>query len=125
MKKSYVAGCAVLLTLLVSSFAAAQTQSITGKVTASQIASTGSIGVWEKHLNCHGEADCARTLVRAGGKYVLMTSKGTYELNDQAKAAQFAGQGVTVAGNFDSAKKTVAVADMEPYNSSAVSAGVQ
>jgi hypothetical protein len=125
MKKSYVAGCAVLLTLLVSSFASAQSQNITGKVTASQIASTGSIGVWEKHLNCHGEADCARTLVRAGGKYVLVTSKGTYGLSDQAKAAQFAGQGVTVAGNIDPSKKTVTVADMEPFNSSAISAGVQ
>ena len=112
MRKSYVTGCAAVLTLLVSSFAAAQTQSISGKVTASQIASTGSIGIWEKHLNCHGEADCARTLVRAGGKYVLVTSKGTYGLSDQAKAAKFAGQGVTVAG-------------MEPYNSSAASAGVQ
>jgi len=125
MKKSYIAGCALVLTLLVSGVASAQTQTISGKVTASQIASTGSIGVWEKHLNCHGEADCARTLVRAGGKYVLMTSKGTYGLSDQAKAAQFAGQGVTVAGNFDASKKTVAVADMELYNSSAVSAGVQ
>jgi hypothetical protein len=125
MKKSYVAGCAMLLTLLVSSFAAAQSQNITGKVTASQIASTGSIGVWEKHLNCHGEADCARTLVRAGGKYVLVTSKGTFGLSDQAKAAEVAGQGVTVAGNIDPSKKTVTVADMEPFNSSAVSAGVQ
>jgi hypothetical protein len=48
MRKSYVTGCAAVLTLLVSSFAAAQTQSISGKVTASQIASTGSIGIWEK-----------------------------------------------------------------------------
>ena len=114
-----------MLVLLASSFALAQDQTIVGKVTASQIASTGSVGIWEKHLNCHGEADCARTLVRAGGKYVLMTSKGTYELSDQAMAAKFAGQGVTVAGNFNSSKKTVAVANMEMYNASAVSAGVQ
>ncbi len=125
MKNSLVAGCAALLVLLASSFALAQDQTIVGKVTASQIASTGSVGIWEKHLNCHGEADCARTLVRAGGKYVLMTSKGTYELSDQVMAAKFAGQGVAVAGNFDSSKKTVAVANMEMYNSSAVSAGVQ
>ena len=115
----------MVLALLATSFAVAQTQSISGKVTASQIASTGSIGIWEKHLNCHGEADCARTLVRAGGKYVLVTSKGTYALSDQVKAAQFAGQGVTVAGNIDTSKKTVAVANMEVYNSSAISAGVQ
>ena len=125
MKKSYVAGCAALLALVASSFALAQTTTLTGRVTASQIASTGGVGIWEKKLNCHGEADCARTLVRAGGKYVLVTSKGTYGLSDQAKAAQFAGQGVTVAGNFDASKKNVTVADMMPFNASAVSAGAQ
>jgi hypothetical protein len=125
MRKTYLAGCAAALALVAVSFASAQTTTITGRVTASQIASTGSVGMWEKHLNCHGEADCSRVLVRAGGKYVLVTSKGTYGLTDQAKAAQFAGQGVTVAGNFDASKKNVAVADMELFNSSAVSAGAQ
>jgi hypothetical protein len=114
-----------LLALVGSSLAFAQTTTISGRVTASQIASTGTVGIWEKKLNCHGEADCARVLVRAGGKYVLVTSKGTYGLSDQAKAAEYAGQGVTVAGNFDASKKNVAVAEMEPFNATAVSAGAQ
>jgi hypothetical protein len=127
MRKSVLVGCAALLLFAATSFAGApQNQSsIAGVVTASQIASTGSIGIFEKKLNCHGEADCARRLVNAGGKYVLVTTKGTYQLSDQAKAAEFAGKEVTVAGNFDNSKKTVEVADVQIYNSSAASAGVQ
>ena len=128
MRRNFLLGCAALLVFASAGFGAAQNQSsITGTVTASQLASTGmtSVGTWEKKLNCHGEADCARVLVRAGGKYVLVTSRGTYQLNNQVQAAQFAGQAVTVAGNFSNQKKTVDVADMQLYKSSTTSAGVQ
>ena len=128
MRSNFLLGCAALLVFASAGFSAAQNQSsITGIVTASQLASTGttSVGTWEKKLNCHGEADCARVLVRAGGKYVLVTSRGTYQLNNQVQAAQFAGQAVTVAGNFSNQKKTVDVADMQLYKSSTTSAGVQ
>lgn len=126
MTKSLTVGCAALLALLAAGSVAAQNQSsYIGTVTASQIASTGSIGMWEKKLNCHDEADCARVLVRAGGKYVLATSKGVYALSDQTKAAQFVAQRVTVTGAFDSSKKTIEVADVQAYNPSAVNAGLQ
>jgi hypothetical protein len=64
-------------------------------------------------------------LVRAGGQYVLVTRRGTYELNSQVRAAQFAGHAVTVTGNSSNQKKTVDAADMQPYKSSTTSAGVQ
>jgi hypothetical protein len=101
--------------------------SYSGVVTASQMAATGtsSLGLWEKKLNCHGQADCAQRLVKAGGKYVLVTSKGVYQLNDQVKAAQFVAQRVTVAGNLDTSRKAIQVADMQVYNSSTATAGVQ
>jgi uncharacterized protein DUF5818 len=127
MKKMISAGLAALLTLLAVGFlAAAQDQSsYTGTVTASQIASTGSVGMWEKKLNCHGEADCAQRLVRAGGKYVLVTSAGVYQLSDQNKAARFVAQQVTVTGSFDRTKKAIEVADVQLYNpSSSTSAGL-
>ena len=119
-----------LLASLTVGFAAAQSQQQTysGTVTASQIASTGgssSVGTWMKKLNCHSEADCSRQLVQAGGKYVLMTAKGTYQLNDQSKFAQYAGMRVSVTGAFDSPKKTIEVADVQPYNPNTQSAGVQ
>ena len=66
MRRNFLLGCAALLVFASAGFGAAQNQSsITGTVTASQLASTGmtSVGTWEKKLNCHGEADCARVLV--------------------------------------------------------------
>jgi hypothetical protein len=126
MTKRMLGGFAALLVLVAVGSAAAQNQSsLTGTVTASQIASTGSIGIWEKKLNCHGEADCAQRLVQAGGKYVLVTTKGTYQLSDQAKAAQFVAKEVTVAGTFNNSKKTIEVADVQVYNPSATNAGLQ
>jgi hypothetical protein len=112
--------------LFVASVATRAQSGYTGFVTASQIASTGSgIGIWQKKLNCHDEADCAQRLVAAGGKYVLVTSKGVFQLSDQKKAALYAGHSVTVNGVFDTQKKSIEVADMQLYNSTTTSAGVQ
>jgi hypothetical protein len=83
------------------------------------------VGIWEKKLNCHGEADCAQRLVAAGGKYVLVTTKGVYQLSDQKKAAHYVAQAVTISGPFDSSTKTIEVADVQIYNSSSQSAGLQ
>jgi hypothetical protein len=116
------------LMLVAVSFATAQNQSYSGVITANQIASTGgssSLGLWMKRLNCHDERDCAQRLVRAGGKYVLVTAKSVYPLSDQTKAALFAGARVTVAGTYDPSKKTIEVADVQAYNASAASAGLQ
>ena len=125
--KKLVIGLASLLTLILAMSPATQAQSsYSGVVTASQIASYGAgIGIWQKKLNCHDESDCAQRLVQAGGKYVLMTSKGTFQLSDQKKAALYAGKSVTVNGGLDNQKKTIEVADMQLYNASATSAGVQ
>ena len=118
----------MLALLAVTAVATHAQSSYSGVVIASQIASTGgssSVGVWEKKLNCHSEADCSQQLVRGGGKYVLMTAKGVYQLNDQNKAALFAGRAVTINGSFNDKQKTIEVADMQLTNSSATSAGVQ
>jgi hypothetical protein len=125
--RNMVAGVVAGLAFCATGLVAAQNQSsMTGVVTASQIASTGSVGTWEKKLNCHGEADCAQRLVQAGGKYVLVTNKGVYAMSDQSKAAQFVARQVTVSGIFNSEKKTIEVADVQMYNpASATSAGVQ
>jgi len=126
MKKTLAARLAAAFALVaVTAFAAQEQKSYTGIVTASQIASTGGVGIWEKKLNCHGEADCAQRLVAAGGKYVLVTTKGVYQLSDQKKAARYVAQAVTITGPFDSSSKTIEVADVQIYNASAVSAGLQ
>jgi len=129
MRKSILSiSLASTLMFVAASFVAAQNQSYSGVITASQIASTGgssSLGLWMKKLNCHDERDCAQRLVGAGGKYVLVTAKGVYPLSDQTKAALFAGSRVTVAGTYDRSKKTIEVADVHAYNASATSAGLQ
>src|SRR5579884_2244763 len=77
-----------------------------------------------QHVRGHGRprADAARrqnqerkgmhTRVRKmGAKYVLYdaASKTTYQLDDQTKPAQFAGEKVTVNGSLDSATNTIHV----------------
>jgi hypothetical protein len=123
MKKTLAATVAFAALLAVGSAAAQKQASYTGIVTANQIASGLSVGFWEKKLNCHGEQDCAQRLVKSGGKYVLVTSKGVFELSDQTKAAQFVARQVTVTGAVE--KNTIEVADMQVPNPSAVNAGVQ
>jgi hypothetical protein len=123
MKKTLAAVVAFAALLTAGSAAAQKQTSYTGIVTANQIASGLSVGFWEKKLNCHGEQDCAQRLVKSGGKYVLVTSKGVFELSDQTKAAQFVARQVTVTGAVE--KKTIEVADMQVPNPSAVSAGAQ
>ena len=128
--KSILLGFAAVLTFVAVNTFAAQAHrdktTVTGIVTASQMVSNGTgVGIWEKKLNCHGEADCARRLVAAGGKYVLVTDKGVYALNDQVKAAQFVAQAVTINGTLDSSKKTIEVAEVAPYNAGATSAAAQ
>jgi len=125
-RKIFSLSMATLLISLAVGYVAAQAQSTyVGRVTASQIASTGSLGMWMKHLNCHSEADCARRLAQAGGKYVLVTPKGVYDLSDQKKAEQFAGMQVTVSGALDGPKKTIEVAEMQPLNSPVASLSFQ
>jgi hypothetical protein len=115
----------VFTLLAVGLFAAQGQGSRTGYVTASQIASTGTIGIWQKKLNCHDQVDCAQRLVGAGGKWVLVTNTGVYQLSDQSKAARYVAQVVTVTGTFDNSKKTIEVADVQIYTAPAVDAGLQ
>jgi hypothetical protein len=115
---TFLAG--LLLTFLVFTSSAARAQSpysgwITGYLTASQIAATGtgSIGMWMKKLNCETEADCVQKLVGAGGKYVLVINNDVYQLSDQKLAAQHPGMPVMIKGVLNYQKKTVEVADMQ------------
>ncbi len=50
-----------------------------------------------------------------GGKFVLYSAatKTTYQLDDQEKPRDFAGQKVKVTGNYDEASKTIHVESIE------------
>ena len=52
-------------------------------------------------------ASCARECVRRGGEWVLRVGDDVYRLKNQAGAAPFAGQTVTITGTLDKKTKTI------------------
>ncbi len=118
MKKIAIA-MGVPILLLSASFAVAKDKSFSGEIMDSQCAKNSS---HEMMLKKEGMGDkdpndpmvkkmCTQNCVKMGGKYVLfdVASKITYELDDQSKPEQFAGQKVTVTGTLDKATKTIHV----------------
>jgi hypothetical protein len=60
--------------------------------------------------------DCTLGCVKAGSQYVLYdaSTKTVYELSDQKKPEQFAGQKVTVVGKLDKASNTITETNIKP-----------
>ena len=60
------------------------------------------------------KAMCTKNCIKMGGKYVLYdaASKKVYQLDDQTKPKQFAGQNVEVTGALS--KDTIHVTNIEP-----------
>jgi hypothetical protein len=60
------------------------------------------------------KAMCTKNCIKMGGKYVLYdtASKKVYQLDDQTKPEQFAGQNVKVTGTLS--KDTIHVTNIEP-----------
>ncbi len=83
----------------------------TGEIFDSQCAMMGSHDQGYKMTNTSSAKDCTQACVKMGGKYVLYDAakKATYQLDDQDKAKEFAGQKAKVTGTYDSASKTIHV----------------
>ena len=82
----------------------------TGEVMDSSCAKTGA------HNPKMGTAKaCTEACVKAGSTYVLYnpSTKRTYQLDDQSKLASFAGERVTVTGDYDRTTKTIHVSDVK------------
>jgi hypothetical protein len=58
---------------------------------------------------------CTENCVKMGGKYVLYDSstKTVYQLDDQSKPKEFAGQAVRVNGSLDAATSTIHVENIK------------
>ena len=58
---------------------------------------------------------CTENCVKKGGKYVLYNGarKTTYQLDDQQKPAEFAGQKVKINGTYDKATDTIHVTSIQ------------
>ena len=122
MRKSAVAAVAAVM-LFGAGIALAKDQTFTGEIFDSQCAKNSSHAMMLKKEGM-GDKDpndpmvkgmCTKNCVKMGGKYVLFDAakKTVYELDDQQKPEQFAGQNVKVKGTFDKATKTIHVTSIE------------
>lgn len=121
MKKIAVGTIATVM-LFGAGFTLAKDQSFSGEIYDSQCAKEGSHakmmakeGMAGKENDPMGRAMCTKNCVKMGGKYVLFDAakKTVYELDDQQKPEQFAGQKVKVKGTLDKATKTIHVTGIE------------
>jgi hypothetical protein len=104
------------------SLAAPKGKAFKGEIMDSQCAMNGSHaemlkkeGMGDKDPNDPmAKAMCTKNCVKMGGKYVLYdsASKKVYQLDDQTKPEQFAGQNVKVTGTLE--KDTIHVTNIAP-----------
>jgi hypothetical protein len=101
-------------------FAAQKNQTFNGEIMDSACAKMGSHETMMKsHPNMKTAKDCTLGCVKAGSQYVLYDSstKTVYQLDDQKKPEQFAGQMVMVAGNLDPASGTIHIVNIKSASS--------
>ena len=91
-------------------------QVFTGEIMDSLCAKDGTHDKMMDQMKSMGrdKATCAQKCIQLGAKYVLFdpAKKTVYTLDDQDKAAAFAGRKVQVKGTMD--KKKIKVASIEP-----------
>lgn len=121
MKKTAIAVVTSLM-LFGAGLTMAKDHTYTGEIMDSQCAKDGSHakmmakhGMEGKENDTMAKAMCTKECVKMGGKYVLYnaTRKTVYELDDQTKPEQFAGQKVKITGTYDKATKTIHVTSIE------------
>jgi hypothetical protein len=111
-------GAVATVMLLGLGLARAADRSFTGEIMDSSCAKMGSHAMMQKGKDATDPAvkkECTEACVKMGAKYVLYnaTRKTVYELDDQTKPADFAGQKVKVTGTYDAATKTIHVTDIK------------
>ena len=93
-----------------------QSRSFTGEIMDNQCAGMRSHTRMMEGLGAKNAKDCAEKCVhQLGGKFTLFdpSASTVYQLDNQDKAAAFAGQKVTVKGTFDASSKTIHVESIE------------
>jgi hypothetical protein len=93
----------------------AQSRSFTGEIMDSQCAGMGSHEKMMQGVDAKNAKECSQKCVGLGGKYVLYdpSAKAVYQLDDQGKAATYAGQKVKMKGTYNAASKTIHVETVE------------
>ncbi len=91
-------------------------KTFTGEIFDSQCAAMGTHDpAGYKMTNTNNPEDCTLACVKAGGKFVLYDAakKASYQLDDQEKPKEFAGQKAKVTGTYDKATKTIHLEKIE------------
>jgi hypothetical protein len=105
-----------LIVFLLSTAAAfAADKAFTGEIMDSQCADMASHDNMMKGENATNAKECSIACVKKGGSYALYVrgAKQAYKLDNQKKAAAFAGQKVTVMGSIDSSGESIHVASIQ------------
>lgn len=91
----------------------AQAKDYTGEIMDSTCAKNGSHAQMEKEHNITSDSGCTKACVKMGAKYVLFMNGKAYDLDDQTKPADFAGQRVKVTGKMEKGN-TIKVENISP-----------
>ncbi len=115
MKKLGMGLITALLACVTLAYAAPKDHTFTGEIMDNMCAKNGSHDAMMKKENIANAKDCTNGCVKMGGKYVLYnkTTKRTYQLDDQTKPVDYAGQDVKVMGSYDRATHTIHVSNIE------------
>lgn len=104
----------ILILTLFAAGAFAADKSFTGEIMDSQCADMASHDNMMKGEGASNAKECSIACVKKGGSYALYVpaEKQAYKLDNQKKAAAFAGQKVTVTGSVSSGGDTIKVASI-------------
>jgi hypothetical protein len=104
-----------LFIFALSTVAFAADKTFSGEIMDSQCADMASHDNMMKGENASNGKECTLACVKKGGTYALYvpSAKQAYKLDNQKKAAAFAGQKVTVTGNIDSSGESIHVAKIQ------------
>ncbi|HUE00883.1 MAG TPA: DUF5818 domain-containing protein [Bryobacteraceae bacterium] len=96
--------------------AQAADHTFTGEIMDSQCAQMGSHDNMMKSEGANNPKECSIACVKSGGAYALYdpAAKRAYQLDNQKKARDYAGQKVTITGTLDSGSDSIHVTNIQP-----------
>ena len=107
---------AALLVVAGLGIARAADQTFTGEIMDSQCAQMSTHDKMMKGQGATNAKECTIACVKSGGKYALYdpAAKRAYQLDNQKKARDYAGQKVTITGSYDSTSDSIQVKNIQP-----------
>src|ERR1700685_4111034 len=108
--------CTVAMLFVFGIFAAQKGETFSGEIMDSACAQAGShAGMMKTNPDIKSAKDCTLGCVQHGAKFVLYdsASKKVYQLDDQKRPEEFAGDKVKITGTFEKSSNTIHVSDIK------------